>query len=152
MCQALSYAGLNRQMKFWHSQQTFPTHLKRQCCYVTNHKWRKTFLEPNCASSKLYYVILGKWLNLTHCTPELTTVVKKKKSLVTQLWLLFICDCYYKSKVYSNKNDINRNNSNCNMHQILSYSYINSARPLQGSGWEVLGITWPNKRPIRNKS
>lgn len=91
-----------------------------QYCFILHQKGRKSFLGQS-VSSELYHVILNPRLNLTHCTAELTIAVKKKESLyLPSSGSCSFCDYYYKSKVYSNKNDINRNNNNHNMHQILS--------------------------------
>lgn len=48
-----------------------------QCCFILHQKRRKSFLGQT-VSSELHHVLKPR-LNLTHCTPELTTAVKKKK-------------------------------------------------------------------------
>ena len=63
-------------------------------------------------------------MNCKRHTPELTIAGKKKKSQLHSSGFCSFNSYYYKSKVYSNKNDINRNNNNHNMHQILSTAIL----------------------------
>lgn len=79
----------------------------------------KVFLS-RAVSRKLHHVLWGRRLNPTHRTPELTTLLRRKSLQLPSSGSCSFRDCYYKSKVYSHKNDINRNNNNHNAHQILS--------------------------------